>query len=556
MRFATRAFLWSFFPFAALLLVSFWVVQGTVIKTVRRGVHESLTDKQNLMTRANAKSEVQNSRALRVVASNPALEAGVQLLLQAPGSAEARLTVEDQLRDICSGLGFDFLLISSVDHRPLAGVIRRGGELASMDVAHLRPPQRGYFEAEGRIWQVTSVPVNQGPENLATLSVGERFDASAFTTPIVLTRDGHVILSSKTGASAHELESALSHCAAGAECEIAMRGQTWVSLPVNAAEAGGQYVLRSLQSVDGASAPMQSALRKASVVAGFGALLAAMVVGFLSSRSVAKPLSQVVSYLRESERAGMLREFPAELVFVQEIRDLAVSFNRAGAAIRDGHNNLHQAYVQFVGALASALDARDPYTAGHSHRVSEFSCSIAEAMSLPAAEIAQLRIAGLLHDIGKIGINDEVLQKPGKLTTEEFAIIQQHPTIGRRILEGVRGFQPYLDVVELHHEDWDGTGYPHGFHGEQIPVTARIVHVADAYDAMTSDRPYRRGMSHDRALSIIRENAGTQFDPAAVTAFLGIAEAIEKQALRRGAVEPADSSIMSLVEAVTSGRKA
>ena len=105
------------------------------------------------------------------------------------------------------------------------------------------------------------------------------------------------------------------------------------------------------------------------------------------------------------------------------------------------------------------------------------------------------------------------------MTAEEFAIIQQHPTIGRRILEGVRGFQTYLPVVELHHEDWNGAGYPLGLRGDATPLVARIVHVADAYDAMTTDRPYRRGMSHEQALRTLRQNAGVQFDPAIVAIF-------------------------------------
>src|SRR5581483_11439518 len=111
-------------------------------------------------------------------------------------------------------------------------------------------------------------------------------------------------------------------------------------------------------------------------------------------------------------------------------------------------------------------------------------------------------------------------QKPGRLTEEEFELIRQHPTIGKRILEGVQGFDPYLDVVELHHEDWDGAGYPHGLAGEAVPLPARIVHVADAYDAMTSSRPYRRAMSSDEALRILVQNAGTQFDPVIVPIFV------------------------------------
>jgi HD-GYP domain-containing protein (c-di-GMP phosphodiesterase class II) len=239
----------------------------------------------------------------------------------------------------------------------------------------------------------------------------------------------------------------------------------------------------------------------------------------MSAQSIVRPIAGVVAHLRESERTGLLPEFKADPARIQEIRDLTESFNRAASAIREARESLYRAYVEFVGSLASALDARDRYTAGHSRRVSELSCAIARALQVKPKELDDIRIGALLHDIGKIGIADEVLQKPGKLNNEEFALIQQHPTIGRRILEGVHGFQDYLPVVELHHENWNGSGYPLGLHCEATPLGARIVHVADAYDAMTSDRPYRRGMSHEQAIRTLQQYAGTQFDPEIVPVF-------------------------------------
>jgi HD-GYP domain-containing protein (c-di-GMP phosphodiesterase class II) len=140
-------------------------------------------------------------------------------------------------------------------------------------------------------------------------------------------------------------------------------------------------------------------------------------------------------------------------------------------------------------------------------------------MGLDPEQVERIRTGALLHDIGKIGIADSVLQKPGRLTDEEFAIVKEHPVIGRRILEGVRGLAPYLDAVELHHENWDGTGYPKGQSGEETPIDARIIHVSDAYDAMTSNRSYRRRMTHDEAIHELFRCAGTQFDPRVVELF-------------------------------------
>ena len=275
--------------------------------------------------------------------------------------------------------------------------------------------------------------------------------------------------------------------------------------------------------MDAASGPVQAVLTRVFLIAAFVMVFASLVCSFASSQSIVEPVVKMISHLREGERTGVLPEFEINLSSISEIRDLALSFNKAASAVHDARESLERAYVEFVGSLANALDARDPYTAGHSSRVSNLSCATAREMGLTPVELEEIRIGALLHDIGKIGIADAVLQKTGRLTPEEFAIIQEHPEIGRRILEGVQGFAPYLATVELHHENWDGSGYPRGQAGEATPLAARIVHVSDAYDAMTTDRPYRRGMSHETALSILREFAGKHFDPEIVDAFVKLA---------------------------------
>jgi len=170
-------------------------------------------------------------------------------------------------------------------------------------------------------------------------------------------------------------------------------------------------------------------------------------------------------------------------------------------------------------------------------------------MNLNADEVERIRIGALLHDVGKIGIADGVLQKPGRLTDEEFAIVKQHPVIGRRILEGVQGFAPYLAAVELHHENWNGTGYPKGQRGEQTPLEARIIHVSDAYDAMTTDRAYRPGMSHEKAISILIENAGIEFDPQIVRVFVNL----PREVLTRHAAAARISDELKLATSAVAG---
>lgn len=546
MRFVTRTFLWSFAPFALMLMGTFWILQRQAVSSVRDELRSSLRRTQISMARVQSKSAFQNSRFLAMVADNAPLKAGMQLMLSDAGNGDARRTVEDQLRQICESLGFDFLLVSNPDAAPMAGVMRVGEQLVAMDTASVHPPQRGFFTSDGLTYQVTSVPVDQGDESIGILSVGERFDFSEFSTPAVLTRNGKVVKSSVPGVSAGELEASLAHCRDRAECEFRLRGQSYLSLPLDSIYFGDGYLLRSLQNVDSATGPVQSILRGVFMAAGIGALLAALVLSFVSSRSIVRPLARLVARLRESARTGVLPEFPANLAPIQEIRELTESFNHAAAVIRESEEHLRRAYVEFVGSLASALDARDRYTAGHSRRVSEWSCAVAEAMGVLPKQIAEIRIAALLHDIGKIGIGDSVLQKPGRLTDEEFALIKQHPTIGRHILEGVNGFQPYLPVVELHHENWDGTGYPRALAAGAVPLEARIVHVVDAYDAMTSDRPYRRGMSHEEAVRVLERFAGSQFDPDIVRVFTSL-EGILK---RRAPGTEEESEIEKLAQAV------
>jgi putative nucleotidyltransferase with HDIG domain len=170
-------------------------------------------------------------------------------------------------------------------------------------------------------------------------------------------------------------------------------------------------------------------------------------------------------------------------------------------------------------SLARAVDARDVYTAGgHSSRVADLAGEIAAHMGLSPEEVEQTRLAGLLHDLGKLAIPEEILRKRGPLTGPERQVLERHPQIGYRMLESL-GVGPVAGWVLHHHERWDGTGYPHGLPGEEIPLGARIIFVADAYDAMTSDRVYRNRLTDDEALLELERCADSQFDPEVVRAF-------------------------------------
>ena len=183
--------------------------------------------------------------------------------------------------------------------------------------------------------------------------------------------------------------------------------------------------------------------------------------------------------------------------------------------------------LETLSSLASVIDAKDHYTNGHSIRVAAYAKGIAETLGLSALDCEQIYFAGLIHDVGKIGINESILTKPGKLTPEEFEVIQSHSSLGGDILKGIREFPLFEHVARSHHERYDGRGYPDKLAGEAIPFPARIVAVADAFDAMTSDRSYRKALSIQVAIDELVECKGTQFDPNVVDAFLKLNERFE-----------------------------
>lgn len=182
--------------------------------------------------------------------------------------------------------------------------------------------------------------------------------------------------------------------------------------------------------------------------------------------------------------------------------------------------------LSFVRSLVSSLDAKDQYTRGHSERVALIAQRIGREMRLPEDDLRDIYLSGLLHDIGKIGVNDEIIQKPGNLTADEFEQIKRHPIIGYNILAGLKNLKRVLPGVRNHHEQYSGSGYPDRLAGDAIPMMARIMAVADSYDAMGSDRPYRKGMPLDKLEAILQSGAGNQWDPRVVAAYFACRESI------------------------------
>ena len=190
--------------------------------------------------------------------------------------------------------------------------------------------------------------------------------------------------------------------------------------------------------------------------------------------------------------------------------------------IEQAYQNIQKHYLETVRSLVSAVDAKDAYTKGHQERVAMFSMLLGTELELSARDLGVLQQAAMLHDIGKIGIREQVLLKEGPLTTEEFEMIKKHPLIGSKILSPVESLKDVIQLVIHHHERYDGKGYPRGLAGEEIPLGARIIYVADAVDAMLSNRPYAAAKSTEEVRQELRRNKGTQFDPRVVDAALRI----------------------------------
>jgi putative nucleotidyltransferase with HDIG domain len=182
--------------------------------------------------------------------------------------------------------------------------------------------------------------------------------------------------------------------------------------------------------------------------------------------------------------------------------------------------NMRDLFISTIKSLAAAIDAKDPYTRGHSGRVAQFSLAIAREMQLESNALERVQIAALLHDVGKIGIDDAVLRKPERLTDEEFEVIKKHPIMGANIMGPIKQLKDIIPGMRHHHEAFDGNGYPDGLAGEKIPLIARIIAVADTFDAMTSDRLYQKAMADDFVIKTLMRLSGTRYDPRVVQAFI------------------------------------
>ncbi|MDT7781145.1 MAG: hypothetical protein QOC99_3657 [Acidobacteriota bacterium] len=256
----------------------------------------------------------------------------------------------------------------------------------------------------------------------------------------------------------------------------------------------------------------------------------ALLIGFLFAKQLTQPVRELAAGAHRIAGGDFSQRIHISNR-TEELGELGESFNQMTdhlehyiEDLRNAAEDNRQLFIGTVKALAAAIDGKDPYTRGHSERVARFSLAIAERLNLPEDETEKLRISALLHDVGKIGIDDNILKKPAALTDEEYEVMKQHPQKGFKIMSQIPAMRDFLPGMYMHHEMMDGRGYPQGLKGDEIPMQARIVSVADTFDAMTTDRPYQKGMSLEDAIARIKTFVGTRYDSVVVGALVEACE--------------------------------
>ena len=522
------------FATVALLLVGVFVlVTASVRDQVRQSVSTNLEAGQRVFAAIEARRQRELSEQVAALAESPRLKAAVDTYAAEAGtSADPAVreqwltTIGRQLEEVAARIDSDAIVLTDTRHRTLAAA----GRLATLwprdrevRIAGGAEGDRvdGVARLDGMVFRVVSVPFDLDGVRIGALYLATGLDRRYAEDLAVLAgartaivSDGQVVASTLSPESARAFESALTS-APPAGGIIALGGDSHAFRRLVDVNGASFYALTSID--ESSRAATRTAVQRLSLIAAVATLLA-LAASFWLARMITEPIGQLSTSLKRMAASRDVAGLPAPSGSSLEIDELTDTFNALITSVTAAEDQTQGAYTGAIRALAMALDARDPYTAGHSERVSVLSVAIGRSLRLRDEEIEVIRLGALLHDIGKIGVPDAVLLKPTTLTPAEFDIIKQHPGAGARILQSVPFLAPHIPIVELHHERPDGRGYPHGLRGDEIPIAAHIVHVADAYDAMTTARAYRGARHPTAALQELWHFAGTAFHAEAVGA--------------------------------------
>jgi putative nucleotidyltransferase with HDIG domain len=524
-RFVTRTLIATLATVAFVLSAVLLVVTLNVRAGAREGVIAKLETGHSLLVEIEKRRAQELAAQVAMLAENSTLKAALDTYqterqtTSDAGRQDLVATIARELDKLAERIQPDVIEVCDQSGAVLGIAGRRAGEWRSD--AHVTAASGDFVTTAGGVFRIASVPVMLQGTEIGRLRLASALDERYVAELFALSHAHAVIVSDqRIVASTLPPEPLMAMTPAAIR---AMAANNIISL------GGSQYAVRCLlhddsaqvfvlDSIDASARPvLRAALRTMGWVA-VGAFALAAVASLWLARTIARPIDTLSASLSTMTK---VRDFDHPLSpggESLEVDTLTSAFNTMMNSVKAAEAETLSAYLGTIRALALALDARDPYTAGHSERVSAVSLAIGRCLSLDDAQLEVLRLGALLHDIGKIGISDHVLMKPGPLTPEEYEIIKQHPGVGARILRSVPFLEPHISIVELHHERPDGKGYPHGLRGTEIPLVARIVHVADAFDAMTSARAYRPARAMSEGLRELWRCAGAQFDAEVVQA--------------------------------------
>jgi putative nucleotidyltransferase with HDIG domain len=531
-RLVARTLTVAFVTVAVILSVVFIVLMVDARDRVRATEIEKLGVAERVFTSLEARRQQEQLAAISTLAENPTLKAALDTYftesrfagLSPEQEASLRGTVAVEAEKLAALTRADVLAV--VDHEGRVFVSAgRSRELWPRDEQLARPTGSPTFQAAVALsrgaFRISGAALRLVDRDIGALVLGTSLDSryarqlSALSgADIVVAVGGAVVASTLPPHVTADLKT--NTLDALGEIRV-LAGQEYATRLL--VESGPAQIF-TLASVDAAA---QAAERDALVALGtvaLGGFVLAALGSLWLARLLTGPIDRLSGEIAMITAARDFRRMLPSTGTSRELDALAQAFNELVTGITAAEAETRSAYVGAIRALAAALDARDPYTAGHSERVSALSLQIGQQMQLSETELDVLKLGALLHDIGKIGISDAVLRKPAQLTPAEFEQIKRHPALGARILQQVPFLAPHISIVELHHERPDGQGYPFGLSGNDIPLAARIVHVADAFDAMTSARAYRPARRVLEAIAELQRHSGTHFDPASVDALI------------------------------------
>ena len=530
-RLLTRTLVAAFTTSACVLAVVMVVVTVLVERSVQSSVAGSLSAVQQVLVASEQRRSEELMDTARALSEQPRLKAALDTFSirgwWGQPTPNLLATLQRETERLALSSEADLVAILDESGVSLAAGGAQGTEWVSTDegvspAVELRGGQHVVAVGDG-IARAQVVPLELLDARVGWLLVAELLDrafaerlAELAGTAIAVVEGGAVRTSSLPALA----EATLSHAwteAPSVEGTVTLNGDSYAHRQILDL---GDAAVYALGSIDAVALPATRDARRAMLGLAVLALLLSAGASVWLSRSITRPIQELS---RSVEAMATTRSLDARLPATGSSRErdgFAEVVNSLVEALAAADAETQAAYVSAIRGLAATLDARDPYTAGHSERVSLLSVGIARRLTLGESDIELLRVGALLHDIGKIGVPDAILQKTGRLSNEEFEAIKTHTTLDAKILKTIPFLAIHVPVAELHHERLDGRGYPHGLRGDEIPVHAQIVHVADAYDAMTTARAYRGARSRQEAVDELWRCAGSDFDAPSVQALV------------------------------------